>query len=165
MKSPTVLGLIGCGVISSTYCRALQTFSSVRLKSCADLVSAAAEQRAREFGIAVVSVDAMLADDEVDIVLNLTNPAAHYALNQRILKAGKHLYSEKPMALSLPDGLQLLELAHTADRRIGSAPDTFMGGAHQTALGLVRKGAIGKVTSATAYTMFAGPEKSHPAPE
>jgi len=165
MHRPTVLGLIGCGVISAVYCEALKTFPGVRLKSCADVIPAAAERRAAQFGIAAVPADQLLADEEIEIVLNLTNPAAHFALNEKILRAGKHLYSEKPMALSLRDGERLLEIAYSTGRRVGSAIDTFMGGAHQTALELLKGGAIGKPTSATAFTMFAGPEKSHPAPE
>jgi predicted dehydrogenase len=158
-------GIIGCGFISAVYCRALQAFPHIRLKSCADLNSVAAERRAAEFGLSAVSVEALLADDEIDIVLNLTNPSAHYELNQRILKARKHVYSEKPLGLSMPQAQQLLELAQSVGRRVGSAPDTFMGGAHQTALKLLQGGVIGKVTSATAFTMFAGVERFHATPE
>jgi predicted dehydrogenase len=165
MQSPACIGIIGCGVISPVYCRALRSFPMVRVKSCADLNSAAAERRAAEFGLSSVSVEALLADDEIDIVLNLTNPSAHYELNRKILKARKHLYSEKPMALSLPDARELLELAEGVGRRIGSAPDTFMGAAHQTALKILRQGTIGRVTSATAFTMFGGVERWHPSPD
>lgn len=163
--SLTCVGIIGCGFISAVYCRALQAFSNIRLKSCADLNSVAAERRAAEFGLSAVPVEALLSDDEIDIVLNLTNPSAHYELNKRILQSYKHVYSEKPMALSMPQAQELLELAQTVGRRVGSAPDTFMGGAHQTALKLLRDGTIGKVTSATAFTMFAGAEKFHATPE
>lgn len=163
--NPTSVGIIGCGVISAVYCRALQAFPQICLKSCADLNAAAAERRATEFGLSAVTVDALLADEDIEIVLNLTNPSAHFELNQQILKAHKHVYSEKPMALSMPQAQQLLELADAVGRRVGSAPDTFMGGAHQTALKLLHEGTIGKVTSATAYTMFAGVEKFHARPE
>jgi predicted dehydrogenase len=158
------VGIIGCGYISAVYCRALQTFGNVQLKACADIRPEAAEHRAREFGIRAVSPEGLLGDDEIELVINLTNPAAHYAVNRSILAAGKHLYSEKPLALSLGDGRHLHDLASDRGRSIGSAPDTFLGGAHQTALKLVREGAIGRVTSGSAHTMFSGPEKIHPAP-
>lgn len=158
----TVVGIIGCGQISAAYCHTLKSVPAIELKACADLNPAAAALRAGEYGIEDLTPERLLADDSIEIVVNLTVPAAHHDVNMQILSAGKHAYSEKPMALSVDNALRQIELAEKKGARIGSAPDTQFGTAHQNARAIVDGGEIGAVTSATATTMFGGP--THPSP-
>jgi predicted dehydrogenase len=109
-------------------------------------------------------MDKLLADDTLDVVINLTIPEAHYAVTEQALEAGKHVYSEKPFVLTIEEGLKLKALADGKDLRVGSAPDTFLGGAHQYARKLVDDGALGTVTAGTAYVMSHGMEMWHPNP-
>jgi len=139
------VGVIGCGKISGIYLRnCTSTLDNLDVVACADLVPELAEQRAREFGIPkACSVAELLGDPEIEIVLNLTVPHAHAALNLEVLRAGKHVYTEKPFALSRADADAVLDLARSRDLRVGSAPDTFLGGGLQTCRRLIDDGAIG----------------------
>ncbi len=159
------VGIIGCGNISAAYMRLSPLFKAIEVRACADIDAKAAEARAAEFGIRAESVDGLLAADDIDIVVNLTIPAAHYEVSKRILDAGKHVYSEKPFVLSLKEGKDLARRAARKGLRIGSAPDTFLGGAHQQVRDLIDAGAIGKVTSGTAHVMSHGMEHWHPNPD
>ena len=96
---PAIVGIIGCGTISEAYFKGAARSKLIRVKSCADLVPEAAAARAREFGAEAVPVDALLADDEIEIVINLTVPLAHGPVSRQIITAGKHVYSEKPLAV------------------------------------------------------------------
>ena len=127
------IGIIGCGNISTTYLRLAPLFRGLKVRAVADLNMAAARARAAEYGVQAQSVDDLLANPALDVVINLTVPDAHFAVSQAILQAGKHVYSEKPLALSLADGLALRDLAAARGLRVGCAPDTFLGGAHQQA--------------------------------
>lgn len=158
------VGIIGCGNISTTYFRLAPLFRGLEIRACADLVPATAEARGREFDVASQTVDALLANEEIDVVINLTIPAAHYTVSAAALEAGKHVYSEKPFVLTIEEGLKLKALADGSGLRIGSAPDTFLGGAHQYARKLVDDGAIGTVTAGTAYVLSHGMETWHPNP-
>jgi predicted dehydrogenase len=109
-------------------------------------------------------VDGLLAAPDIDIVVNLTNPAAHYAVSKKVLDAGKHVYSEKPFVLSVKEGLDLKKRAEKKGLRVGSAPDTFLGGAHQLARNLIDSGKVGKITSGTCFVMGHGMEHWHPNP-
>ncbi len=111
------------------------------------------------------TVDDLLKADDIDIVVNLTIPAVHYDISKRILDAGKHVYSEKPFVLSIKEGLDLRKRAEKKGLRIGSAPDTFLGGAHQLARSIIDSGKVGKITSGTAYVMSHGMEHWHPNPD
>ena len=158
-------GLIGCGNISGIYLQNQSVFGSlVKITCCADLRQEAAEAQAEKYGIRAVSVEELLADPEIDIVLNLTTPQSHAEIALRALEAGKHIYAEKPFALNREDGQKILECARSRNLRTGSAPDTFLGGGHQTCRALVDEGVIGKVHSGMAFMLCPGHEHWHPAP-
>jgi predicted dehydrogenase len=159
------VGIIGCGNISTTYLKLAPLFRGLEIRGVADMNMAAAEARAQEFGVRPMSVDALLKAPEIDIVVNLTVPAAHFAVSKQILEAGKHVYSEKPLTLTLSDGLALARLAAKKKLMVAAAPDTFLGGSHQQARALVDEGAIGKVVAGTAHVMGSGMEKWHPNPD
>jgi predicted dehydrogenase len=159
------VGVVGCGNISAAYFRLSRLFRGIEMKACADINEAAAKARAKEFGLRAETVSNLLAADDIDIVVNLTIPAAHYGVAKAVLDAGKHLYSEKPFVLSLKDGLDLKKRAAKKGLRIGSAPDTFLGGAHQLARSIVDSGALGKITSGTCHVMNHGMEHWHPNPD
>lgn len=134
--------------------------------ACADLNRENAERQARDFDIPrTCSVDELLADPEIDIVLNLTIPAAHAEISLKAIEAGKHVYMEKPLSISLKDGRAVLDAAAEKGVRVGGAPDTFLGGGIQTALKLIEDGWIGRPVAATAFFMSRGVEKWHPNPD
>jgi predicted dehydrogenase len=126
---------------------------------------AAAQARAAEYGVQAQSVEDLLANPALDLVINLTIPDAHFAVSQAILQAGKHVYSEKPLTLSLEDGLALRDLAAARGLRLGCAPDTFLGGAHQQARALIDEGRIGTITAGSSAVMSHGMEHWHPNPD
>lgn len=161
---PVGVGIIGCGVISGAYLKAAKDFPILNVRALADAVPKAAEARAAEFGLKAVSVEALLADPEIEIVLNLTVPKAHVEVGLKALEAGKHVYSEKPLGVRFKDGKRLVERAKRKGLRVGSAPDTFLGGSHQTCRKLVDAGRIGDPVGGTAFFMCPGHERWHPAP-
>ena len=165
MPDQTGVGIIGCGNISAAYFRLSPLFSGFEIRACADISEEAARQRAEEFGVRAHSVDGILADDDIDIIINLTIPAAHFEVSRRVLEAGKHVYSEKPFVLSVAEGLELSALAADRGLRVGSAPDTFLGGSHQLARNLIDTGAVGAITSGTCHVMSHGMEDWHPNPD
>ncbi|SFV04715.1 Gfo/Idh/MocA family protein [Alicyclobacillus macrosporangiidus] len=160
------VGVVGCGVISSTYIKNLKNFDVLDVVACADLVLERAQMRATEFGIPkACSVDELLADPEIDIVVNLTVPKAHAEVTLAALESGKHVYVEKPLAIHLNDGRRILDLAKSKGLLVGCAPETFMGGGLQTCRKLIDDGWIGKPIGATAFLLKSGPESWHPDPE
>lgn len=159
------IGVIGCGNISAAYMRLAPTFRTIEMRACADMNMDAAGARAAEFKLRAMDVAGLLAADDIDIVVNLTIPAAHFDVSKQILEAGKHVYSEKPFVLSGEEAAQLAEIAAARNLRIGSAPDTFLGGSHQLARKLIDEGAIGKVTSGTCFVQNPGMEMWHPNPD
>jgi len=159
------LGLIGAGNISTSYLGRAPHFNGIRFIAVADRDPAAAESRAAEFGIEARSVEALLGSPDIDLIVNLTIPAAHFEVSKRILMAGKHVYSEKPYVLSLDEGRELAALAAERGLRVGSAPDTFLGTSHQLARHIVDSGAIGHVTSGSCAVMSSGMESWHPNPD
>ncbi|MGG1519279.1 Gfo/Idh/MocA family oxidoreductase [Paenibacillus oryzisoli] len=160
------VGIIGCGNISSIYMKNLPTFAGVELVACADLDVSRAKARAEEFGIPhAYSVSELLADPAIDIVVNLTIPAAHADVCLQALEAGKHVYVEKPLAVTREEGQRVLELAARKGLLVGSAPDTFLGGGIQTCIKLIEDGWIGTPVAATAFMMGKGHEHWHPDPE
>ncbi len=164
MTEPVKIGLIGCGTISPAYLEAARIFENMDFVACADIDDEAAARRGQEFGIPSMPVEALLARDEIEVVLNLTVPKAHTDVNAQALKAGKHSYCEKPFGIDVAEGRAVLELAREKDLRIGCAPDTFLGGGHQTCRKLVDAGAIGRPVAATAFMMGHGHESWHPKP-
>ena len=164
MGGPLRIGVIGVGVISAQYFAAFPRLENIRVAAVADLDIARAKAVGGEQGVPGMSVDELLAAEDVDAVLNLTIPAAHVEVGSRVLNAGKHLYAEKPLALSVPEGRPLLELAEKVGLRVGSAPDTVLGTGVQTARQLLDEGAIGEPVSAVAAWGSPGHERWHPAP-
>ncbi|MGE4564628.1 MAG: Gfo/Idh/MocA family protein [Victivallaceae bacterium] len=164
MTQATQVGVIGCGNISDAYFNAAKNFSMIRITKVADLNMAAARDKAEKHGFEAVTVEALLADPAIAIVLNLTTPQSHTEVNTRILKAGKHAYTEKPFGLDRASGAAVLKLAAKLKLRTGGAPDTFLGGAHQTCRALIDEGRIGKVVAGTAFMMCHGHESWHPNP-
>ncbi|WP_416796760.1 Gfo/Idh/MocA family protein [Ciceribacter azotifigens] len=159
------VGIIGCGNISTTYFSLAPLFKGLKVLACTDLNMNAAELRAEEYGVRAQTVDELLANDELDIIVNLTIPDAHYAVSKRILEAGKHVYSEKPLVLSLEAGEDLRRIAKEKKLSVGCAPDTFLGGAHQLARKYIDEGGIGRITSGTCHVMSPGMEMWHPNPD
>src|SRR3954470_19530553 len=147
------VGVIGCGNISAAYFRLAPLFKGIQMRACADIDMNAAKGGAKEFGVTALTVDELLGADEVDIVVNLTIPAAHYEISRRAIDAGKHVYSEKPFVLSVKEGLELKKRAEKKSLRVGSAPDTFLGGAHQLARSLIDSGDLGRITSGSCFVM------------
>jgi len=161
------IGIIGCGVISSYYLRNInKKFKNIEVLACADSVMKNAEAISKEFGIPkFLSVDELLNDPEIEIVLNLTIPKAHSDICMAALNAGKNVYVEKPFALTREDGLKVLDLAKVKGLLVGCAPDTFLGAGLQTCRKLIDDGWIGKPIAATGFMTCHGPEDWHPNPE
>lgn len=160
------IGIIGCGNISGIYLRNLTSYEELEVVACADIDVERAKARAAEFGIPKgCSVEELLADPEVELVVNLTIPAAHAEVGIKALEAGKHVYGEKPLAVTLEEGKMLIETARAKGLMIGSAPDTFLGAGIQTSRKLILDGEIGEPISATAFMMARGHEFWHPSPE
>lgn len=159
------IGIIGCGNISTAYLSLAPLFKSLEMRAVADLDQESARLRAEEFSVRADTVEGLLQSDDIDVVVNLTVPDAHFAVTRLILEAGKHAYSEKPLVLSLSEGETLRELAQSKNLRVGSAPDTFLGGAHQQARSIVDSGQIGDIVAGTAHVMSHGMEHWHPNPD
>ena len=163
-KTQVGIGIIGCGNISQAYFDGAKKFEVLKIISCSDIKMEAARAKAKENGCQAQTVKALLANKKIDLVINLTVPAVHAKVSQQILKAGKHVHCEKPLAVHLEDGKAVLDLAKKKGLLVGCAPDTFMGAGLQTCRKIVDDGWIGKVTSGTALLMSQGPESWHPNP-
>ncbi|MEM7257768.1 MAG: Gfo/Idh/MocA family oxidoreductase [Pseudomonadota bacterium] len=159
------VGVIGCGNISAAYLNLAGMFNGYTITACADINVDAAQARADEFDINAFSVDDMLRQPDIDLIINLTVPVAHFDVSSRCLQAGKHVYSEKPYVLSLQEGLELNQLAENNNLRIGSAPDTFLGGAHQAARQFIDAGSAGDIIGGSCAVQSAGMESWHPDPD
>ena len=157
-------GIIGCGVISTAYLKAAQRFANLELRAVADMRSAAAEKRGAAFGVPAMRVDQLLKRDDIEIVVNLTVPLAHTDVSLAVLRAGKHVHSEKPLGVNVAEARKVMDLAAEKNLRVGCAPDTFLGGGHQTARKLIDDGAIGTPVAGSAFFMCPGHERWHPAP-
>ena len=148
---PVKLGILGAGVISGIYIENARKLSALDLVAVADVNPTAARYRADQYGVPrALSPEELLADPEVEIVINLTPNRLHADVSTQILEAGKHVYSEKPLAVYRDDALKLLERAGQLGRRVGNAPDTFFGGAWQTARRAIDDGLIGRPFAALA---------------
>ncbi len=165
MPRKVKVGLIGCGTISKAYFDGCKRYDILEVVACADIDFARAQEKAKEHGVRACTVDEILADPEIDILINLTIPQAHAPVNERILKAGKHAYVEKPFGLDVKEARRVLALAKRKNLLVGGAPDTFLGGGIQTARQLLDDGIIGKTVAGTAFVMSHGHESWHPAPE
>ncbi len=164
---PMKVGVIGCGMISEIYLKNITSeFTNIlQAYACADMNPVAAQTRAEQFGIRVMSVEELITDPEIEIVLNLTVPASHYEISKKALLAGKHAYSEKPLAVSLEEGRELVALAQEKGLMVAAAPDTFLGGGIQTCLQLIEEGRVGTPISAQGFMLARGPESFHTNPE
>lgn len=158
------IGIVGCGNISPRYFEGLGRYDGVDIVACADLDADRAAGRAEEFGVRALTTEELLADPAVDIVVNLTLPKVHAEVSLAAIAAGKHVYSEKPLAISPSDGDAIVEAAAKAGVVAGCAPDTFLGGGLQTCRKLIDDGAIGRPVAATAFMMSHGHEHWHPDP-
>jgi predicted dehydrogenase len=158
------VGVIGCGNISSAYLTAAQKFPIIEIVVLSDANPAAAEARATEFGLPARPVDAVLSDPSVEIVLNLTVPKAHVEVGLKAIAAGKHVHLEKPLGVALAEAQTLIDAAAAKGLRVGCAPDTFLGGAQQSARQCVDDGLIGQPIGGTAFFMCPGHERWHPNP-
>jgi predicted dehydrogenase len=160
------VGVVGCGNISGVYIRNCSQLSNLSILACADLDLQRARERAAQLDVPrACSVEELLADPAVEVVLNLTVPLAHAEISLRALEAGKHVYSEKPLAVTREDGRRILDAAVAGGLLVGCAPDTILGAGLQTARRLVDDGAIGEPIAATAFFMTSGAESWHPNPE
>jgi len=162
------VGMVGCGMVAERqYLPACGALSSLNLVACADLHPERAEafcRKAAEENCGTpetCTFEEMLARDDIDLVMNLTNPKAHFALNRQALDAGKHVYAEKPLAVTREEGQQLVELAARKGVQLGCAPDTFLGSSHQTARALLDSGTIGTPTAAVLSMVGGGPDGYH----
>jgi predicted dehydrogenase len=158
------IGILGCGKISDAYFAGLKRYHVLEVVACADLDFERAQAKAAQHGVRALAVDELLASPEVDLVVNLTVPQAHAEVNERVLRAGKHAYCEKPFALNTADGARVLALAREKNLLVGCAPDTFLGSGLQTARQLIDAGTIGTPISAMAFWSSRGHETWHPAP-
>ena len=164
MSTPAQVGIIGCGNISDRYFKWCARFVDIEIVACADLLPERAGAKAAQYGVRALSIDALLNDPDISIVLNLTIPQAHAEVDLAALEAGKHVHSEKPLALSVADGRSILAAASERGLRVGCAPDTFLGGGQQTSRKLIDDGWIGRPVAATAFMVGHGHEYRHPDP-
>jgi len=160
------VGFVGVGTISGAYFRGCSFYDVLEVVACADLDVSRAQARADENGVPkACDVETLLADPEIDIVLNLTIPKVHAEVALAAVAAGKSTYSEKPFALTREEGSPILQLAKEKGVLVGCAPDTFLGGGIQTCRKLIDDGWIGRPIGASAFMMSHGPEGWHPDPD
>ena len=161
------IGLVGCGNISGIYLENLtNVFQNTSFYACADLDAEKAKNAAEKYNIShIMTFEQMLECQDIDIILNLTTPKGHYPISKQALLKGKHVYVEKPLALTYAQGKELIEIARKKGLYIGCSPDTFLGAGIQTCAQLIKDGQIGKPIAATAFMMCHGHESWHPDPE
>jgi predicted dehydrogenase len=159
------VGIVGCGVISKHYAANALAFDAFDIVACADVLPVAAEELAGAHDLTALPVDDLLADPDIDVVLNLTPSSEHAGVTRAALAAGKHVYTEKPLGLEVAEATELLDEANRRGLRIGCAPDIFLGGAYQAARELVDEGAIGRPLAVSAAMLLGGADEWHPSPE
>ncbi|MEM7627569.1 MAG: Gfo/Idh/MocA family oxidoreductase [Planctomycetota bacterium] len=162
---PVKIGFIGCGNISSQYLEHAKQFPVLDVVALSDLDLSRAQAQAEKFGVPrACGVAELLADESVELVVNLTIPAVHAEVSLQVIDAGKHVYSEKPLTVNTTEGRQVLAAAKARSLRVGNAPDTFLGTSHQACRALIESGAIGRPVAATAFMIGSGHESWHPDP-
>lgn len=165
-QNPVGIGIVGAGYISTIYLENCTTrFDNLCVVGIADLVMDRAREQAATFGVEALAVDELLAHPDIDIVVNLTIPAAHAEVGLRVIDAGKSFYTEKPLATTPAEARRLLARAAERGVRVGAAPDTFLGGGLQTVRALLDGGAIGRPVAVTGMMLTAGHERWHPNPD
>lgn len=162
---PVIVGIVGCGNISDAYFTGAARSEFIRVKACADLRPEAAQAKAAQHGITALSIQALLDDPEIEIVINLTVPQAHAPVSHQILAAGKHVYLEKPLASEFGAAQALLADAAARGLRVGCAPDTFFGAGHQACRAALDAGRIGRPIGGAVAVLSRGMEAWHPNPE
>jgi predicted dehydrogenase len=165
MRAPARVGIVGCGVISHTYAKGAAAFDTFEIVACADLDDARRDVVAAEHALEPMTVNELLTSPSIDIVLNLTPPRAHADVTRAALEAGKHVYSEKPLAVTSDDAIDLVRVAESRGKRIGCAPDIFLGSAYQAGRRLLDEGAIGEPLAVSAAMLSGGQERWHPDPD
>ncbi|MEW1960931.1 Gfo/Idh/MocA family oxidoreductase [Microbacterium sp. NPDC077644] len=165
MTGPVNVALIGAGVISDTYLQNLTSFPDVHVVAVGDLLVDRARSQAEKYGVpAWGTADDILANPDVQVVVNLTIPRAHVEISSRAVRAGKHVWTEKPLGLDRESTRQLLRDAEAAGVRVGSAPDTILGPGFQTAKRAIADGVIGRPLFAQTTFQTQGPDLWHPSP-
>ena len=160
------VGLVGCGRISDIYIENCARFEGLEIVACASLDIGESRAKAAQHGIArACAVDELIADPDIDCILNLTIPAAHAGIALAAVEAGKHVYSEKPLVTNMADGRRLLDSAAARGVLVGNAPDTFLGGRWQTVRRLIDEGVIGRPTGVGAWVGTHGTERHNPNPD
>lgn len=166
LNEPVRVGVVGCGAISAAYFKMAAQLPVLNMVACADLDREKAQARTAEFSVPrILSVEDLLADPEVEVVLNLTVPKAHAPIALEALRHGKHTFAEKPLGINRSEGRAILDAAAQAGLRVGCAPDTFLGAGIQTARQVIDQGIIGRPVAFTAFMMGRGHELWHPSPE
>ena len=159
------VGIIGCGNISETYFECQNLFNNFNVVACADINIEAAKSSAEKYNVKAFSVEDILSNEHIDIIINLTIPSAHKEIIMKSLNAGKHCFSEKPLAINFNEGLEISELASSKNLYVGCAPDTFLGAAGQKARSIIEDKKIGDVVLGTFNLMSHGMEHWHPNPD
>jgi predicted dehydrogenase len=162
---PVRIGVIGCGDISGTYLSTARKFKVLEIAACADLETERSRAKAEEFNLRACSSEQLLADSDIEVVLNLTPPNAHFEVAIKAIEAGKSVYDEKPLAATTQQGRRILDSARAKGLLVGCAPDTFLGAGLQTCRKLIDEGLIGEPVAAAAFVMCRGHEDWHPNPE
>lgn len=165
-KDPALpaIGVIGAGMVSHAYLGTISRSSEVRLKAVSSRTMVSAAEQAQRYGGLAMTTEAMLADPEISVVVNLAPPELHHQIGRAVLSADKHLYTEKPFATSLSDAHDLIDLADRMGLKIGCAPDTFLGPGHQAARKAVDDGVVGRIVGGSATMASRGMEHWHPNP-
>ena len=159
------VGIIGCGNISETYFESQNLFNNFNIIACSDINFEVAKKSAEKYSVKALSVDDILSSQEVDLIINLTIPSAHKEIIIKSLNAGKHCFSEKPLAINLKEGMEIFELANLRKLYVGSAPDTFLGAAGQKARKIIEDDQMGNIVLGTFNLMSHGMEHWHPNPD
>tara|TARA_B100001123_G_scaffold344011_1_gene390809 strand:+ start:534 stop:1658 length:1125 start_codon:yes stop_codon:yes gene_type:complete len=159
------VGIIGCGNISSTYFNSHKVFNNFKVVACADIIDEFATKSAEEHNVKAQSVEEILLNNDIELIINLTIPSAHKEIITKSVEAGKHCYSEKPLAMNFEEGMEIKKLAQEKNLIVGCAPDTFLGAAGQKAREIIDDNKIGKVVLGTFNLMSHGMEHWHPNPD
>ena len=159
------IGIIGCGNISDTYFDSQSIFKNIKITACADIIQDLSDKKALEYNVKSFTVDDLLKNEDIDIVLNLTIPSAHKEIIIKSLENGKHCFSEKPLAINFREGLEIKKISKEKKLTIGCAPDTFLGAAGQKARSIIENQDIGKIVLGTFNIMSHGMEDWHPNPD
>ena len=159
------VGIVGCGNIFDVYARNARMFAGIAVVACASRSNGAARDKAERYGLRAMSVADLIGADDIDIVLNLTPPEAHHDVSRAAIAAGKHVYSEKPLGITVAEGTAILAAAGAAGVRVGAAPDTVLGPGVQVARNLIDDGETGEIVGGVAAVLSHGMEDWHPNPE